>query len=103
MVLASCESATATDEGGWGSLAAAFLHAGSERVIASDRAVDDEEAQALMRGFYAASGVRDPARALGVSQAARAAALPADARPPAATTWAAFTVIAAPPRVPPTR
>jgi tetratricopeptide (TPR) repeat protein len=103
VVLASCESAAAGDEGGWGSLAAAFLHAGSERVIASDRAVDDEEAQALMRAFYAAGGLRDPARALGASQAARAAALPAGALPPEATTWAAFTVIAAPPRLPPTR
>ncbi|HVV84478.1 MAG TPA: CHAT domain-containing protein, partial [Kofleriaceae bacterium] len=100
VVLASCDSAAAKDDGGWGSLAAAFLHAGSERVIASDRAVDDDEAQALMRAFYDAGGVRDPARALGVSQAARWAALAADARPPASTTWAAFTVIAAPPRGP---
>jgi CHAT domain-containing protein len=104
VVLASCESAAASDDGGWGSLAAAFLHAGSQRVVASDRAVDDEEAQALMRAFYAAGGLRDPARALGVSQAARAAALPAGAVPPEATTWAAFAVIAAPPRLgPPTR
>lgn len=105
VVLASCDSAAAQDEGGWGSLAAAFLHAGSERVIASDRRVDDVEAQALMRAFYEAGGVDDPARALGISQAARAAGLAADARPPAATTWAAFTVIAAPPRpaLPPTR
>ncbi len=100
VVLASCDSATARDAAGWGSLAAAFLHAGSDGVIASDRAVDDAEAQALMRGFYAADGVHDPARALGLSQAARAAGLAADARPPAATTWAAFAVIAAPPRVP---
>ena len=100
VVLASCESAVAVDEGGWGSLAAAFLDAGSERVVASDRTVEDNEAQALMLGFYASGGVADPARALGARQAERAAALPPDAAPPASTTWAAFTVIAAPPRVP---
>ena len=100
VVLASCESATAEDEGGWGSLAAAFLHAGSERVIASDRRVEDEEARALMSAFYGADGAHDPARVLGVSQAARALVGRRDPRPVVATTWAAFTVIAAPPRVP---
>lgn len=65
-VLASCGSAAALDEEGWGSIAAALLEAGTAVVIATDRSVRDQAALALMQRFYAQPDwADDPARALG--------------------------------------
>jgi tetratricopeptide (TPR) repeat protein len=94
VVLASCGSAAARDEGGWGSLAAAFATAGSDHVLATQWSVDDTVAADLIHRFYAAGGVADPARALAAVQVALAA-------PSASTAWSAFTLIAAPPALRP--
>lgn len=91
VVLASCGSAAARDEGGWGSLAAAFAAAGSDHVLATQWSVDDAVAAELTRRFYAAGGAADPARGLAAAQAAMAHAS-------ASTAWSAFTLVAAPPR-----
>jgi tetratricopeptide (TPR) repeat protein len=92
VVLASCASAAAHDEGGWGSLAAAFLAAGSDAVVATHWSVEDAAAAELVRRFYLAGGATDPVRALAEAQTAAAASS-------AGTSWAAFTLIAAPPLV----
>jgi CHAT domain-containing protein len=90
VVLATCDSATARDEGGWGSLASAFLIGGADAVVATSWRVSDAEVPRLMDRFYAAGGATDPARGLATAQATLANELPA-------RTWAAFAVIAAPP------
>lgn len=90
VVLASCGSAVARDDGGWGSLAAAFLAAGSEAVIASAWSVDDAATLQFIDELYRHPVAADPVAALVRAQAATRATLPARA-------WAAFTVIAAPP------
>jgi hypothetical protein len=90
VVLASCGSAAARDEGGWGSLAAAFATAGSDHVLATQWSIDDAAAADLIRLFYAGGGVADPAAALAAAQVALARTSPTAA-------WAAFTLVAAPP------
>lgn len=91
-VLASCGAAAAQDEEGWGSLAQAFLVAGSEHVIAADRTVRDGDAAALVAAFYGQPGWRtDPVRALAAAQLELSRSNPAG-------DWAAFEVLAAPPR-----
>ena len=97
-VLAACGSAAATDEEGWGSIAAALLEAGTSFVVATDRTVGDRASLALMKAFYAQPGWRtDPARALaGAQQAMHAAAVSSGADD---GSWAAFSVIARPPVV----
>jgi tetratricopeptide (TPR) repeat protein len=90
VVLASCGSAVARDEAGWGSLAAAFLTAGAETVLASSWTVDDASTVRFIDELYRHPVMADPARALAAAQAATRTTLPA-------RTWAAFTVIAAPP------
>jgi tetratricopeptide (TPR) repeat protein len=101
-VLAGCGSAAATDEEGWGSIAAALLESGTAVVIATDRSVGDEASLSLMRAFYAQSDWRtDPIRALArVQQAldARAATSNEEATKP--RSWAAFSVLGRPPEVP---
>jgi hypothetical protein len=92
VVLGTCDSATARDDSGWGSLASAFVIAGAEAVVATSWPVPDAEVPALMDRFYAAGGAIDPARALATAQAAAASEL-------APRTWAAFAVIAAPPAI----
>jgi hypothetical protein len=91
VVLASCGAAAARDDGGWGSLAAAFLAAGSDFVVASPWAVDDEQTRRLVEAFYAHGGEKDPATALAAAQVELSATT-------AARAWAGFTVLAAPPR-----
>lgn len=107
-VLASCGSAAATDEEGWGSIAAALLESGTRAVVATDRTVGDRASLALMKAFYAQAGWgADPARALAIAQRALAsepAGRPSsDGSPGASDTydgwWAAFSVIARPPVV----
>ena len=100
-MLAGCGSAAATDEEGWGSIAAALLESGTAVVIATDRSVRDDASLFLMREFYAQPDWRtDPARALArVQQAldARAATSSDEAANP--RSWAAFSVLARPPEV----
>lgn len=90
VVLASCGSAAARDDGGWGSLAAAFLTAGSDAVIASAWSVDDAATLQFIDELYRHPVAADPVAALAAAQKATRARLPA-------RSWAAFIVIAAPP------
>jgi CHAT domain-containing protein len=125
-VLASCGSAAAMDEEGWGSIAAALLEAGTEVVVATDRDIGDGAALAVMRRLYdQRDWLADPARALAHVQqmldaapatrntstqttASRSAAAPttaaseaeAEAEAAQPKTWAAFSVLARPPVVP---
>lgn len=104
-VLASCGSAAAQDEEGWGSIAAALLEAGTPTVIATDRTINDDVALSLMRYFYAQSDWRvDTARALARAQQIMEAqaTTSGDAK---ARVWAAFIVLRRPPlaMVPPAR
>jgi tetratricopeptide (TPR) repeat protein len=103
-VLASCGSAAAMDEEGWGSIAAALLEAGTSTVIATDRVIRDADGQAVMTAFYAQPDWRsDPARALArVQQAFDARASSADARRSEGSIWAAFLVLGRPPETPAT-
>lgn len=100
VVLASCGGAAARDAAGWGSLAAAFLRAGSDAVIAAGRSVDDEKTRALVRALYRqrrrgqpVEVARQPARALALAQVEMSASLPPEI-------WAVFAVLRAPPRLP---
>jgi hypothetical protein len=92
VVLGTCDSATAHDDSGWGSLASAFLIAGAEAVVATSWRVPDKEVPVLIDQFYDSDGATDPARALAAAQKALATKLPA-------RTWAAFAVIVAPPAI----
>ena len=96
-VIASCGSAAAMDEEGWGSIAAALLEAGTTTVVATDRSVDDSATLAVMKAFYAQPDwATEPAGALArAQQALEASASPADA-----PTWAAFSVLGRPPAIP---
>lgn len=87
-VLASCASGVTTLPEFWGSLAAAFLAAGSRSVVASMWAVDDRIAGELLDQFYAHGGAVAPSRALAAAQRALARRYPASA-------WAAFVIIGA--------
>jgi tetratricopeptide (TPR) repeat protein len=94
VVLASCGSAVARDDAGWGSLAAAFLAAGSDFVIASAWSINDATTQTFIEALYRGPVREHPARALAEAQARMRGKLPA-------RTWAGFTVIAAPPALAP--
>jgi tetratricopeptide (TPR) repeat protein len=69
-VLSVCDAATSEDSELAGSLAAGFLAAGSQHVVATLQSVSDAGALAVSTGFYSAGGVSDPARALQAAQAA---------------------------------
>lgn len=101
-VLASCGSAAATDEEGWGSIAAALLEAGTATVIATDRSVEDTTTLAVMNTFYAQPDwSTDPARALArVQLAFDAAGAGAAVGAAASQTWAAFSVLGRAPYIP---
>lgn len=92
--LASCGGAVASDDAGWGSLAAAFLLGGAEYVIAADSSVPDASTRLLVRAFYAAGGADDPVGALTRVQRED----PPDAK--TARDWASFSVFRAPPSPP---
>lgn len=68
VVLASCASAARTGKGLWGSLAAAFLTAGSRAVVASLWSIEDATAREFVLRFYRQGGVDDPAGALARAQ-----------------------------------
>jgi tetratricopeptide (TPR) repeat protein len=98
-VVASCGSAAAIDEEGWGSIASALLLAGTAAVVATDRRVDDRATLAIMRDFYAQPDWQaDPARALARVQARAEAGASGVVVAPGL--WAAFSVLGRPPQVP---
>jgi tetratricopeptide (TPR) repeat protein len=88
VVLASCGAAAGRDDGGNGSLVAAFLDAGADIVIGTRWSVDDADAAQLIQAFYAHGGADDPVRALGAAQRSPG---------PAPATWAAFEAFVARP------
>jgi len=69
VVLPACGSAVAADAELAGSLAAGFLAAGSDQVVATLRPVSDAGARRLTTRFYSAGGMTDPVRALARIQA----------------------------------
>jgi tetratricopeptide (TPR) repeat protein len=101
-VLASCGSAAATDEEGWGSIAAALLESGTATVIATDRSIADAASLSFMLRFYAQSDWQtDPARALArVQQALDAQTATSNEEATNPRSWAAFSVLVRPPFVP---
>lgn len=90
VVLGTCGSASARDETSWGSLASAFLDAGSEEVLATTRSVPDEDGRIVVEEFYRQGGLADPAHALAAAQRALDARIPA-------SRLAAFVILRAPP------
>lgn len=97
VVLANCASAASRDGSGWGSLAAAFLGAGAETVIATQWSIPDGDSARLVEALYdfdlGTDVMRDPATALASAQARVAGSISPRA-------WAAFTVLRAPPASP---
>ena len=69
VMLSACGSASAADAELAGSLAAGFLAAGSDQVVATLRPVTDVGARRLTTRFYSAGGMTDPVRALARIQA----------------------------------
>jgi tetratricopeptide (TPR) repeat protein len=69
VMLSACGSASAADAELAGSLAAGFLAAGSDQVVATLRPVSDAGARQLTTRFYSAGGMTDPVRALARIQA----------------------------------
>jgi CHAT domain-containing protein len=69
VVLSACSIADAWDPELAGSLATAFLAAGSQRVIVTLRPVSDAGALELTSRFYSAGGVKDPVHVLAAVQA----------------------------------
>jgi tetratricopeptide (TPR) repeat protein len=69
VVLSACMSAQSPSRELAGSLASAFLAAGSTQVVATLRAVSDAGAREVTSKFYARGGATDPVRALASVQA----------------------------------
>lgn len=90
VVLGTCGSASARDETSWGSLASAFLEAGSEHVLATTQSVPDADGKLVVEEFYRQGGLTDPAGALAAAQRALDGQLPA-------SRLAAFMILRAPP------
>lgn len=88
-VIATCGSAAAIDAEGRGSLAQALLRGGVRTVLASLWSVDDAAAEQVVRAFYRAGGVNDPARALATAQLQLSSTLPT-------RQWAAFVLLGRP-------
>jgi tetratricopeptide (TPR) repeat protein len=68
-VLTACDSAASEDPELAGSLAAGFLGAGSQHVVATLRSISDRGGLEIAKRFYRAGGVADPPRALAAVQA----------------------------------
>jgi tetratricopeptide (TPR) repeat protein len=90
VVLASCGGTEARDDAGWGSLAAAYIAAGADAVLASSWSVEDAATRRFVEELYRHPVREQPASALAAAQVSSRAALPA-------RVWAGFTIIAAPP------
>jgi tetratricopeptide (TPR) repeat protein len=86
VVLASCASAASNRRDMWGSLAVAFLAAGSREVVATLFSVQDQEAAEFVKRFYRDRGVLDPVAATAAAQRDLARNHPTSA-------WSAFMVI----------
>ena len=84
-VLPTCSSAATAGREMWGSLAAAFLAAGSLHVVATVTSVEDSVGLEFTRRFYRAGGAHDP-----VGGTARAQREMAGGHPVAA--WSSFVV-----------
>ena len=101
-VLASCGSAAASDEEGWGSIATALLEAGTVAVVATDRSVNDAASLQILRAFYKQPDWRAaPARALARVQRDLDTRVIDAAAAPATNpqNWAAFSVLLRPPHI----
>jgi tetratricopeptide (TPR) repeat protein len=85
-VLATCSSAAAEDAEAWGSLACAFLAAGTHTVLATLQSVPDQVASELILDFYNDGGASNPARGLARAQQRMARAAPNGP-------WPSFVVI----------
>jgi CHAT domain-containing protein len=92
VVLASCGGAVARDDAGWGSLAAAYIAAGADAVIAASWSIEDTATRRFVEELYRHPVREQPARALAAAQLRSRAMVPA-------RIWAGFTIIAAPPPV----
>jgi tetratricopeptide (TPR) repeat protein len=68
VVLTACDAAAANDPELAGSLAAGFLGAGSQYVVATPRTISDTGALEISTRFYRAGGDADPVRALATVQ-----------------------------------
>lgn len=90
VVLASCASAARRDHAPGGSLAEAFLAAGSDLVLATLWSVDDRVAERFVSRFYAEGGAASPV--LAFARAQRGLAL--EGQSPAA--WAPFVMLGDP-------
>lgn len=99
-ILPNCGSALASDDGSWGSVAAALSKAGSLTVIATQMDVDDEQTHALMTAFMSQPDWEtEPALALGrVQQLAKDG--PVNGVEIQAAQWGTFMVITRAPYVP---
>jgi CHAT domain-containing protein len=86
VVLPTCASASTAGREMWGSLAAAFLAAGSSHVVATVTSVEDSIGLEFSRLFYAAGGAQDPIAATARAQREMAARLPVAA-------WSSFVVL----------
>jgi CHAT domain-containing protein len=64
VVLPTCASAATIGKEMWGSLAAAFLAAGSRHVVGTVASVEDHIGAEFSRLFYRAGGLRDPVGAV---------------------------------------
>ncbi|HEU4732156.1 MAG TPA: CHAT domain-containing protein [Kofleriaceae bacterium] len=93
-VLTASHSAISDDGDHRGSLAAAFLEAGTAAVIATEGILSDDESAHFVAGFYQQPDWRtDPVRALARAQHAAAMREPDDAAAP----WASFIAFRRPP------
>ena len=86
VVLASCASAATNRREMWGSLAVAFLAAGSQHVVATLHSVEDRTAAAFAAAFYRAAPHRDAVAAVAAAQRELARTEPVAA-------WSAFVVV----------
>lgn len=100
-VLASCGSAAASDDEGWGSIAAALLLSGTSTVVATDRSVEDGSSAEMMQRFYGdPSWQSSPVEALGrVQVAAERAQREHAVSDVAGGVWASYVVLERPPTV----
>jgi tetratricopeptide (TPR) repeat protein len=94
VVLASCHSGSRLEGTAAETLSTAFLRAGSWAVLATLRSVEDQFASQVVRAFYEAGGLEDPAGAL-----ARVQQQLSRTEPP--SRWSAFFVAGSPEPLPP--
>jgi tetratricopeptide (TPR) repeat protein len=93
VVLASCHSGSRLEATASETLSTAFLRAGSGAVLATLRSVEDQFASQVVRAFYEAGGLDDPAGALTRVQRQLA-------RSEAPSRWSAFFVAGSPAALP---